>query len=63
MAARTDAERIKALQDLCEQLDLIQKQAAEICGKATEEIERSRLRAQRERRVKQKKVKRERRRR
>jgi hypothetical protein len=62
MAARTDAERIKALQDLCAKLDALQKQATEICEKATAEIERARRDDQRERRSKHKKVKHERRR-
>ena len=62
MAAKSDDERIKALQDLCAQLDALQKQAAEICAKATEEIDRSHRDSQRERRTKQKKVKRDRRR-
>ena len=62
MADRTDSERIKALQDLCAQLDALQKQAAEICEKATAEIKRARRSSQRERRSKQSKVKNERRR-
>ena len=62
VASRSDAERIKALQDLCAQLDVLQKQATAICEKATAEIERARRADQRERRVKQKKVKRDRRR-
>jgi hypothetical protein len=62
VADKTDAERIKALQDLCAKLDALQKQAAEICDKATAEIERARRAGQHERRAKHKKVKRERRR-
>ena len=62
VASKTDAERIQALQDLCTKLDALQKQAAEICEKATAEIERARRNSQRERRSKDKKVKLERRR-
>jgi hypothetical protein len=62
VAARTDAERVKALRELCDQLDVLRKQAEAICEKATAEMDRSRRADQRERRSKHKKVKRERRR-
>lgn len=61
MSDETDAQRIRRLQALCNQVDTLRKQAEEICKDVTAEIRRSRRSAQRERRSKTKKVKRERR--
>ena len=62
MADETDAERIKRLQQLCNQLETLRKQADQICKDVTAEIRRARTVGQPERRVKSKSVKRERRR-
>ena len=62
MADETDAERIKRLQQLCDQLETLRKQADQICKDVTTEIRRARAAGQHERRVKSKSVKRERRR-
>jgi hypothetical protein len=59
--AETDAERIKRLQALCDQLEVLRKTANEICKEATSEIRRAQRSGQRERRNKAKKVKRDRR--
>ena len=62
MAERTDAQRIKGLQALCDQLDDLRKKAEEICRSATAEMDRARRANQPNRRTKAKKVKRDRRR-
>ena len=56
-----ETDRIKKLKILCDQLDALREQAEEICQAATAEIRRARVASQRERRIKTKKVKRERR--
>jgi hypothetical protein len=61
MAQRTDREHIKELQDLCEKLDALRQQAEELCKSATAQINRARKTSPIERRVKSKRVKRERR--
>jgi hypothetical protein len=61
MPDETDAERIERLQQLCDQLEALRKQADEICKNVTTEIHRARAAGQHERRVKSRKVKRERR--
>ena len=58
VAAETDAERIKRLQILCDQLEALRKQ---VCKAVTMEIRVARAAGQRERRVKTRKVKTERR--
>jgi hypothetical protein len=62
VAADKDVERIERLQILCAQLELLREQADEICKSVTTEIRRARTAGQRERRVKNRKVKRDRRR-
>lgn len=62
VAEETDAERIKRLQILCDQLETLRKQADQICRNVTMEIRRARAAGQHERRTKTKKVKRDRRR-
>lgn len=62
VADETDAERIRRLQILCDQLEVLRKQADQICKTVTTEIRRTRTAGQHERRKKTKKVKRDRRR-
>jgi hypothetical protein len=61
VGADEDAERIERLQILCEQLEILRAQADEICKSVTTEIRRARIAGQRERRTRNKKVKRDRR--
>ncbi len=61
MVEKSDSQRIKDLKALCDQLDTLQRQADAICKAAAAEIRRAELASQRERRVKNKKVKQDRR--
>jgi hypothetical protein len=61
VADEAESERIKRLQVLCEQLEALQEQAKTICKEATAEIRRAKLAGQLDRRMKTKKVRRERR--
>jgi hypothetical protein len=56
-----DEDRLRRLKLLCDQLESFRKQAVELCRAANDELRRARLVGMRERRIRQKSVKTERR--